>query len=55
VGFDGDAALAFKVHGVEDLLAHLALRQRAGGFEQAVGKGAFAMVDMGDDGKISDV
>jgi hypothetical protein len=52
--FDGDAALAFQVHGVEHLLVHFALRQCAGHFEQAVGKRGFAMIDVRDDTKIAD-
>jgi hypothetical protein len=53
-GLDGDAALAFQVHGVEHLLVHFALRQGAGHFEQTVGKGGFAVVDVRDDTKIAD-
>ena len=37
VSLDGDAALALQVHGVQHLLHHFALRERAGRFEQAVG------------------
>jgi hypothetical protein len=36
VGLDGDAALALQVHGVEHLLHHFALRERAGDLQQAV-------------------
>ena len=52
VGFDGDAALALQVHGVEDLLHHFALGERAGDFEQTVGQGAFAVVDVRNDREI---
>ena len=52
VGFDGDAALAFQVHGVEHLLHHFALGEGAGDFEQAVGQGAFAVVDVRNDREI---
>ena len=55
VGLDGDAALALEVHGVEHLLHHFALRQRAGVLEQAVGQRRLAVVDMRDDREISDV
>ena len=34
VGFDGDAALALQIHGVQHLRHHFALRKRAGGFQQ---------------------
>src|SRR5712691_7354935 len=50
--FDGDAALALKVHGIEDLFVHFALRQRAGHFEQAVRERGLAMVNVRDDAEI---
>src|SRR5712692_10486074 len=49
--FDGDAAL--EVHGVEELFVHFALRQRAGQFEETVGKRGLAMVDVRDDAEVS--
>ncbi len=55
MGLDGDAALAFQIHGVQHLGLHLPRRQRAGQFEQAVGKGGFAVVNVGDDREIADV
>jgi len=55
VRFDGDAALAFEVHRVEHLFGHLAMGERSGDFEQAVGEGALAVIDMGDDREVSDV
>ena len=54
VRFDGDAALAFQVHRIENLRHHLALRQRASGLEQAVGERRLAVVDVRDDRKIPD-
>ena len=54
VRFDGDAALALQVHGVEHLLHHLALRERAGDFEQTVGQRRFAVIDVRDDREIAD-
>src|SRR5258708_40283039 len=50
--FDGDAALALEVHGVEDLFVHFALRESAGHFEKAVGERGFAVVDVRDDAEI---
>src|SRR6202043_2600802 len=55
VALDGDAALALDVHRVEDLVAELALLDRAAALDQAVGQGGLAMVDVGDDAKIPDV
>ena len=54
MGLDGDAALPFQIHGIEHLLHHFALGQRAGGFEQTVGKRAFTVVDMRNDREIPD-
>ena len=51
---DGDAALALQVHRVQHLRLHLARRQRAGKLQQAVGKRALPMINMGDDREISD-
>ena len=54
LGLDGDAALALQVHRVEHLRAHLALAERAGKLEQAVGQRGLAVVNMRDDAKIAD-
>ncbi len=53
--FNGDAAVFFKVHVVENLSGHFALGERPSQFEQSIGKRGLAMVDMGDDRKISNV
>ena len=52
---DGDAALSLKLHVVEQLAFHVALRHGVGGFEKPVGQRGFAVVNVGDDGKIADV
>ena len=52
---DGDAPFALKLHIVEKLALHVALRHRAGRLEQTIGQRRFTMVDVGDDGKIADV
>ena len=53
MGLDGDAALALQVHAVEDLGRHLAHLQRAGDLEKAIGQRRFAVVDVGNDGKVA--
>src|SRR5690606_998159 len=55
VGFDGDAALALKVHGVEDLRSHFTLCQATTHLDKAVGQGRLAMINVRDDGKIADM
>ena len=52
--FDRDAALPLQVHVVEELLLHVPGRHRAGGLQQAIGQGRFAMVDVGNDAEIAD-
>ncbi len=54
VSFDRNPALSLQVHVVQNLFSHLALGKRSRQFEQAVRQGGFAMVDMGNDGKVSD-
>ncbi len=54
LGFDGDAALFFQIHGVEHLRGHFALAERAGQFQQAIGKGRLAMVDVRDNAEVAD-
>ena len=53
LGFDGDAALALQVHGIEDLLVHFTGAERASHFQQAVGKRGFAVVDVRNNAKIA--
>ena len=53
--FDGNAALALDIHGIEHLVDHFARLERPGELDQAVGKRRFAVVDMGDDGEVADI
>ena len=55
LALDGDAALALDVHRVEQLSLHVAMRHGVRLLENAVGHSRFAVVDMGDDGEVSDV
>ena len=52
---DGDAALPLELHGVEHLRLHLPLRQAPAAFDQPIGEGRLAVVDVGDDGEVADV
>ena len=49
----GDAPLPFQIHVVQDLVLHLPLLHRAAQLDQPVGEGGFAVVYVGNDGKIS--
>ncbi len=53
LGFDGYAPLPLQLHAVEDLVGHFPLGEGAGGLDKPIGNGGFAMVNMGDDRKIS--
>ena len=55
VRLDGDAALAFQVHGIEHLGLHFARGERSGELQQAVGQRGFAVVDVRDNREIADV
>ena len=55
VGFDSDATFPLEIHRIQDLGLHLALGKRPGKLQQAVGERGFAMIDVGDNGKIADV
>ena len=52
---DGDAALALQIHGVKHLRLHFTRRQTAAQLDDAVCQRRFAVVDVGDNGKVADV
>ena len=52
--FDGNAALALDIHGIEHLRLHLAIAQTAAVLNKAIGQRRLAVIDMGDDRKIAD-
>ena len=54
-GFNGDAALAFQVHIVQQLVLHLALRNGVALLQQPVRQRGFTVVNVGDDGEIADM
>ena len=53
--FDRDTAFTFEVHRVEDLRFHFSFRECSCIFNQTVGNRRFAVVDMCDDTKITNV
>ena len=55
LGLDGNAALALKLHRIEDLFRHLALLEAAATLDQPIGQGRLAVIDMGDDREVSDM
>jgi hypothetical protein len=54
LGLDRDAAFAFELHRVQQLLAHLSARDGLGQLEDPVGKRRLPVVDVGDDREVAD-
>ena len=52
---DRDPALALELHRVEQLLLHVAVGDRIGELQDAIGQGRLPMVDVGDDREVADV
>jgi hypothetical protein len=55
VGLDCDPALAFEVHGVQDLGFHFTLGKATAHLDESIGQRRLAMVNVGDDGEIADM
>ena len=53
LGLDGDAPLALYIHGIQDLLVHLAVRETAALLDEAIGERRLAVVDMRDDAEVA--
>ena len=54
LGLDGDPSLLLQIHVVEQTVGALPLTNSLGQFQQPIGQRGLAVVDVGDDGKISD-
>ena len=50
---DRDAAFTLKVHRIENLFFGLSSGDSTRGFEEPVSEGRFAVIDMGDNRKVS--
>ena len=48
LGFDGNAALALNIHGVENLSGHFTISQASTDLNKAICNSRFAMVNMGN-------
>ena len=53
--FDSDATFTLNIHGIEHLRIHFPRGEAAAQLNKPVSKGGFTMVNMGDNGEISDV
>ena len=54
-GLDGDAPLPLDVHIVQELFLHVPLGHGGGALQKPVGQSAFAVVDVGNDTKVTDI
>src|SRR5690554_7805964 len=54
LGLDGDAPFPFEVHGVQDLFGHFTVRQATANLDKAVRQRGFTVVDVGNNGKVTD-
>ena len=54
LGLDRDPALALELHRVEQLLLHVAVGDRVGRLQDAIGQRRLPMVDVGDDREVAD-
>ena len=52
---DSNPALSLDIETIQDLMFHLTIAQPAAQMNKAVSQGRFAMIDMGDNGKVTDV
>lgn len=55
MALNGYSLLLLQVHVIEDLVLHIPVGKGLGEFQKTVGEGALAMVDMGDNAKITDI
>jgi len=53
LAFDGDPAFALDVHGVQDLVLELPVRNDVGGLDETIGKRGLAVIDVCDDAEIA--
>ena len=55
LAFDGNSPLSFDIHGIQDLILEVPVRNHIRKLNESVGQRGFAMVDMGDDAEISNI
>ena len=55
LSLNGDTPFTLNVHTIKYLSLHFTVRQSATSLDKAVGKRGFAVVNVGNDGKITDM
>mgnify|MGYP007077464228 CR=1 FL=1 len=55
LGFDGDSPFALNIHGIQNLLLHLAISERTSIMNQPISEGGFTMIDVSNNREIADL
>ena len=55
LGLDGNAPLALDIEAIENLFFHFTITHATAELDKAIRQGGLAMIDVSDDGKISNV
>jgi len=53
--FNGNAAFFLNIHGVKNLCRHFPVAETSANLNKTIGKRRFTMIDVRDDGKISNM
>lgn len=54
LGLDSDAPLPLQIHGIKNLLGHFTVGKAATDLDEAICQRGFTVVDVGDDGEVTD-
>jgi hypothetical protein len=55
LALDGNSPLSFDIHGIQDLIFEIPVRDHIRKLNEAVGQGGLTMVDMSDNAEISNI
>ena len=55
LGFNRDATLTLNIHGIENLILHFTFTETTAYLDKTISQSRFAMVNMGNNRKISDI
>ncbi len=54
LGLDGDPAFPLQIHGVQDLFGHFTVCQATADLDKTIRQRGFTVVDVGNNGKVTD-
>ena len=55
LAFDGNSPLSFDIHGIQDLILEVTVRNHIRKLNKSVGQRGFSMVDMGNNAEVSNI